>query len=158
MAGEFKMQRYDKYAIVEQFRRIRQFMNAIPLKTGISHSEFCILNIIAESGDITVSEIAAELDVTPPAVSRSLKSMESRGLIKRETNLLNRRNTMVRLTEGGREFLKASRRQMDAVMQYVEKKMGEERKNQLCLLLEEMTGIIEQYVNEKGENADDKNT
>lgn len=148
----------DKYMLAEQFRRVRQFMNAIPFKMCISHSEFFLLNIIMDrNNDITVSEIAAELEVTPPAVSRSLKSLESRGLIKRETNLINRRNTMVRLTETGQKFLEMSRRQMDVVMQYVEEKMGEERKNQLCLLLEEMTKIIEQYAAEKGERSDDKN-
>lgn len=148
----------DKYMLAEQFRRVRQFMNAIPFKMCISHSEFFLLNIIMDrNNDITVSEIAAELDVTPPAVSRSLKSLENRGLIKRETNLVNRRNTMVRLTETGQKFLEMSRRQMDVVMQYVEEKMGEERKNQLCLLLEEMTEIIEQYAAEKGERSDDKN-
>lgn len=144
--------------LAEQFRRVRQFMNAIPFKMCISHSEFFLLNIIMDrNNDITVSEIAAELEVTPPAVSRSLKSLESRGLIKRETNLINRRNTMVKLTETGQKFLEMSRRQMDMVMQYVEEKMGEERKNQLCLLLEEMTKIIEQYAAEKGERSDDKN-
>lgn len=148
----------DKYMLAEQFRRVRQFMNAIPFKMCISHSEFFLLNIIMDrNNDITVSEIAAELEVTPPAVSRSLKSLENRGLIKRETNLVNRRNTMVRLTETGQKFLEMSRRQMDVVMQYVEEKMGEERKNQLCLLLEEMTEIIEQYAAEKGERSDDKN-
>lgn len=148
----------DKYMLAEQFRRVRQFMNAIPFKMCISHSEFFLLNIIMDrNNDITVSEIAAELEITPPAVSRSLKSLESRGLIKRETNLINRRNTMVRLTETGQKFLEMSRRQMDMVMQYVEEKMGEERKNQLCLLLEEMTKIIEQYAAEKGEISDDKN-
>ena len=157
----FKMQTDDKYKLVEQFRRMRQFMNSIPLKTGISHSEFCLLNIIMDNSDhtdgMTVSAIAAELDVTPPAVSRSLKSLESRGLVTRETNLINRRNTMVRLTESGRELLENSRKQMDAVMKRVHEKMGEERKNQLCELLSEMTEIIENYVAEKGENADDKN-
>lgn len=151
----------DKYKLVEQFRRMRQFMNSIPLKTGISHSEFCLLNIIDESSGnkdgITVSAIAAELDVTPPAVSRSLKSLESRGLVVRETNLLNRRNTMVRLTESGRDFLDRSRTQMDAVMKYVNEKMGVERKNRLYELLSEMTEIIENYINEKGEDTDDKN-
>lgn len=156
------MQTDDKYKLVEQFRRMRQFMNSIPLRTGISHSEFCLLHIIVEdssdSGDgMTVSAIAAALDVTPPAVSRSLKSLESRGLVTRETNLINRRNTMVRLTEKGRELLEDSRRQMDTVMERVNEKMGEERKNQLCELLSEMTEIIENYVTEKGENADDKN-
>lgn len=140
---------------------MRQFMNSIPLRTGISHSEFCLLNIITDNSDsgdgITVSAIAAELDVTPPAVSRSLKSLESRGLVTRETNLINRRNTMVRLTENGRELLENSRKQMDAVMERVHEKMGEERKNQLCDLLSEMMEIIEKYVTEKGENADDKN-
>lgn len=141
---------------------MRQFMNSIPLRTGISHSEFCLLHIIVEdssdsSDGMTVSAIAAALDVTPPAVSRSLKSLESRGLVTRETNLINRRNTMVRLTEKGRELLEDSRRQMDTVMDLVNEKMGEERKNQLCELLSEMTEIIENYVTEKGENADDKN-
>lgn len=156
------MQTDDKYKLVEQFRRMRQFMNSIPLRTGISHSEFCLLHIIVEdssdsSDGMTVSAIAAALDVTPPAVSRSLKSLESRGLVTRETNLINRRNTMVRLTEKGRELLEDSRRQMDTVMDLVNEKMGEERKNQLCELLSEMTEIIENYVTEKGENADDKN-
>lgn len=156
------MQTDDKYKLVEQFRRMRQFMNSIPLRTGISHSEFCLLHIIVEdssdsSDGMTVSAIAAALDVTPPAVSRSLKSLESRGLVTRETNLINRRNTMVRLTEKGRELLEDSRRQMDTVMERVNEKMGEERKNQLCELLSEMTEIIENYVTEKGENADDKN-
>lgn len=153
------MQTDDKYKFAEQFRRMRQIMKSIPLKTGISHSEFCLLNIITDSADgMTVSAIAAELDVTPPAVSRSLKSLESRGLVTRETNLINRRNTMVRLTDNGRELLVNSRKQIDAVMKRVHEKMGEERKNQLCGLLSEMTEIIENYVAEKGENADDKNT
>lgn len=151
------MEKEDKYKLIEQFRRVRQFMNSVPLKTGISHSEFCLLNIIMDGKDgITVSEIAAELDVTPPAVSRSLRSLESRGLITRETNLLNRRNTMVRLTAEGRSFLEISRRQMDKVMEYVDEKMGGERKKQLYELLAEMTNIIENYV--KGDNADDKDT
>lgn len=159
--GVFKMQTDDKYKLVEQFRRMRQFMNSIPLKTGISHSEFCLLNIIMDdpgnADGMTVSAIAAELDVTPPAVSRSLKSLESRGLVTRETNLINRRNTMVRLTESGRKLLENSRKQMDAMLERVHEKMGEERKNQLCGLLSEMAEIIENYVAEKGENADDKN-
>lgn len=151
------MEKEDKYKLVEQFRRIRQFMNSVPLKTGISHSEFCLMNIIMDGKDgITVSEIAAELDVTPPAVSRSLRSLESRGLVSRETNLLNRRNTMVKLTENGRIFLEKSRKQMDAVMEYVDEKMGEERKKQLYELLAEMTDIIENYV--KGDHADDKDS
>ena len=151
------MEKEDKYKLIEQFRRVRQFMNSVPLKTGISHSEFCLLNISMDRKDgITVSEIAAELDVTPPAVSRSLRSLESRGLITRETDLLNRRNTMVRLTADGRSFLEISRRQMDKVMEYVDEKMGGERKKQLYELLAEMTNIIENYV--KGDNADDKDT
>ena len=153
------MEKEDKYKLVEQFRRMRQLMNTIPLKTGVSHSEFCMMNIIMDGKDgITVSEIASELDVTPPAVSRSLKSLESRGLILRETDLMNRRNTMVRLTESGLDFLKKSRKQMDSVMEHVNEKMGAERTNQLYELLSKMTEIIEDFANKKGENADDKNS
>lgn len=155
------MQTDDKYRLVEQFRRMRQLLNAIPLEADISHSEFCLLNIIMECGKcggITVSEIAAELDVTPPAVSRSLKSLELRGLIVRETNLINRRNTMVHLTEKGIDSVKTSRKQIDRIMDYTNEKMGAERKDRLYELLREMTEIMENYADEKGENSDDKNS
>ncbi|MCH5349219.1 MAG: MarR family transcriptional regulator [Oscillospiraceae bacterium] len=153
------MQRSDKYRLAEQFRRMHQIMASLPGRAGISHSEFCIMNIIRNGReDITVSEIASELDVTPPAVSRSLKFMESRGFIRRETDSVNRRNTMVRLTVKGSDILDRARNEIDSITEMVNTEMGAERIDQLYRLIAEMTEIYEKYAKVKGENADDKDT
>ena len=153
------MQRSDKYRLAEQFRRMHHIMASLPEKAGISHGEFCIMNIIRNGReDITVSEIAAELGVTPPAVSRSLKCMESRGLILRETDSVNRRNTVVRLTVKGRDILVQARSKIDSITEKVNSEMGAERIDQLYRLLAEMAETYEKYAGVKGENTDDKDT
>ena len=55
---------------------------------------------------ITVNELANELDVSIPAVSRTLKNLETRGLINRETDKDCRRNTLVIITEDGMQLFK----------------------------------------------------
>lgn len=145
----------DKYILIDRFRRIKQLLDSIPLRSGLSHSEFCVMNIIEERDGITVSEIAAELGVSPPAVSRSLKLMERRTLITRETNINNRRNTIVRLTANGRETLELTRKQFDEIAEFIDLEMGGERKKQLYRLITEIGEIIEKYVNTKGDNTDD---
>lgn len=144
-----------KYILIDRFRRIKQLLDSIPLRSGISHSEFCVMNIIAEKDGITVSEIAAELGVSPPAVSRSLKFMENRTLITREANMNNRRNTIVKLTDNGRETLEITRKQFDEIADFINLEMGEERKKQLYGLVTEISEIIEKYVNTKGDSTDD---
>ena len=153
------MNQEDKYRLAEQFRRMHQIMASLPGRVGISHGEFCILNIIRNGReDITVSEIAAEFDVTPPAVSRSLKFMESRGLILRETDTVNRRNTIVRLTVKGSDILERARSEIDSITEMVNMEMGAERIDQLYRLIAEMTEIYEKYAKVKGDNANDKDT
>lgn len=53
---------------------------------------------------ITVNELASNLDVTVPAVSRSLKKLEEKGLISRVTDKDCRRNTFVVISESGKEL------------------------------------------------------
>lgn len=146
-----------KYILIDRFRRIKQLLDSIPLQSGLSHSEFCVMNIIGERDGITVSEIAAELGVSPPAVSRSLKLMEKRTLITRETNINNRRNTIVRLTDNGKTALEVTRKQFDVIAEFISAEMGGERKTQLYGLVTEISEIIEKYIKMKGAGTDDQN-
>lgn len=50
---------------------------------------------------VTVSDLAEKMCAKPSAVSRTLKSLEERGLIIRTINQSDRRNTYVALTEEG---------------------------------------------------------
>ena len=78
------------------------------LELGLSESEFLVLDIVDRyhasvrgQPGIYVSQLADLLQVSPPAVSRMLRGLEKRGLLTRETDRQNRRNTFVKLTADG---------------------------------------------------------
>lgn len=50
---------------------------------------------------IYVSELASQLKVSSPAVSRTLRSLETKGYIERSADKNDRRSTLIRLTEKG---------------------------------------------------------
>lgn len=150
----------ENFEIAEKFHRMRQLMTHLPSKLGVSHSEFCTMNIIIESDSsdgIAVSAIAAALDVTPPAVSRMLKSLEERGLIERHVNAFNRRSTMVRLTENGEKLLDVAHERFIGMMHCISDKMGSEQLREFNLLYDEILNIMSDYIYNKEVGIDDKN-
>lgn len=137
---------------------MRQLMMQMPIDERISHGEFGLMNIIKDNGSpdgITVSQIAAELEVTPPAVSRTLKSLDEKGFIERRVNMLNRRSTIVILTEKGEEILDNAQKNMLSLISFIKEKMGTERVNEFNVLYGEMLEYMCQYVNQKEGKTDD---
>ena len=88
------------------------------LLSEISANEFILIASLLtyekENGShITVNELATSMDVTLPAVSRSLRRLEERGLIKRVCNEECRRNTFVVISDKGRELFEENRKKME---------------------------------------------
>ena len=154
----------EDFELAEKFHRMRQLMVHLPSKLGVSHSEFCTMNIISESDTedgISVSNIAAALEVTPPAVSRMLKSLEERGLIERRVNAFNRRSTMVRLTENGERLLDTAHKRFIGLMGPPQSRSlamwGEEHLRKFNFLYNELLNIMSEYIYDKEDRSDDKN-
>ena len=139
------MENLNSLELAEQFRRIRHLTSCIMSYSGLSHSEFCLISIIKaneEQGGVIVSDIVSEMKVTPPAVSRSLKSLESRGFLKRETNALNHRNTTVLLTDKGEEVFDSACKTFGEVMELVQKRIGGEKAELFCNVIKETTDVM----------------
>ena len=153
------MENKNTFELAEQFRRARHLISYIMSYSGISHSEFCLINIIKSheaDGGVIVSDIVSEMKVTPPAVSRSLKSLEKRGFLKRETNALNHRNTTVRLTEKGDEAFSFACKVLSDAIDMVSKKIGDEKTKLFCDVMKDMTDIMSEYVDKLDEKPADK--
>jgi len=149
----------ENFRLARKFYRVRLIMKQLSSKMSIPQSEFCLMNIIAENASeegMSVSRIAAELEVSPPAVSRTLKSLESRGLTEQHVNILNRRSSMVKLTDSGKEFLNTAHENLLALMEHIRVKMGVDRVEEFNVLFEEILGIMSEYVNEEA-CTNDKN-
>ena len=129
----------------------------MPVSQGISHSEFGLMNVISDhitADGITVSQIAEAMDITLPAVSRTLKTLDEKGFIERRTNVLNRRSTIVTLTEKGEKILNSAQKNMLSMMGFVEEQMGEERVSEFNLLFGEVLEHMAEYIKQKEESDD----
>ncbi len=87
---------------------------------------------------LTVSELAERLHTQPSAVSRTLKSLEERGMIERTVNRADRRNTYVTLSEYGKKTSAEIERAMGDFAQAVLSRMNKEDLSRLVAYLNEL--------------------
>ena len=76
----------------------------------ISQSEMSLMHCAQAHSDsgcaLTVNEAAAELNVSVPAVSRTLRSLSGRGILERKTDDADRRSIRICITEKGSALLR----------------------------------------------------
>ena len=86
-----------------------------------SKSEYVVLSKIDEYIEankvdcINVTKLSELLNVSTPAISRVLKSLESKKYIIRDIDIFCRRNTLVRLTSTGNKELKECNDKLNSV-------------------------------------------
>lgn len=104
------------------------------------------LQKLHNSSNYGVSNIADSLHVSSPAISRTITSLENKGYVVRYIDKLNRRNTIVRLTELGVEVFESECRKISEFMNSVVERMGEEKLNELLNLSNELLVNVEKEI------------
>lgn len=131
------------HRLFQVFHRFRQMSFSVLLPDEISRNEFTTLMCIAHTGDqegetaISISALAKKLCVTTPAVSRTMRSLEEKKFIYRETDSKDRRNTFVRLTDTGKSILKQSEQEMNDLVEDALQNMNQEDVERLLDYLDE---------------------
>ena len=77
-------------------------------KAGTTPARARLLMALKCRGTCMMSEIGAQLDVTPRSVTKLVDSLESEGLVAREKHPTDRRATLLRLTQKGMLVCKES--------------------------------------------------
>lgn len=152
----------------EEFMRVSHRMRRLNMShvfSDVSQGEFFALEMLrkfqqrnGDSRGVIVSDLARSLRVSPPAASRTLKNMEEKGLIRREVDKNNRRNTYVYLTEKGMESRDMASKAMEDFTGRVMKRMGDENVEMLISLIQKMTTIMEEELADKGKGDKDEET
>ena len=92
---------------------------------------------------IYVYELASQLKVSSPAVSRTLRSLETKGYIERSADKNDRRSTLIRLTEKGDTVRKQVFTDICDYFDRVFDRMGPARMEQLIGLWDQLHTIME---------------
>lgn len=115
----------------------------------LSMVEFTTLHVLKRGqlmnpeGEITVSDLAKYTDSSLPAVSRTLKQLESQHLISRDIGENDRRAISVTLTETGEMMLTREETRLKEYSDFIYETMGKEDVEQLRSLVARFQSISE---------------
>jgi DNA-binding MarR family transcriptional regulator len=114
------------------------------------HGEMFILNyLINEQSDTLPSELSAAMNTSTARVAMALKSLETKGFIRRRIDKDDRRKVIVSITEEGRRLVLSERREMRDRMARILRELGEEDTREYIRIIERITEISMRIFNEK---------
>ncbi len=103
---------------------------------GIHHSQHRMLMLIARSDETNSQrELAEAMNISPAAVTATLKALEKAGCVERNMSEGDNRRNTVRITEEGLRTVAESRRMFDAMDQAALKGFSEQE-------IAELTGLL----------------
>jgi DNA-binding MarR family transcriptional regulator len=118
-----------------------EFLHRVP-PHRLTRSQFCFLKLIAAKSDLQVGELARALGVSPAASSKNLNRLERLGLVYRESSVHDRRITTLRASTMGKTLVRTYESLKAAHLAPVIEKLGREKTELLCDLLEEVCGGV----------------
>jgi DNA-binding MarR family transcriptional regulator len=74
---------------------------------GLTHSQFRLLSALSRTTDVRCVQLAEQLGVAAPTVTRMLTGLEKQGMVERARTVDDRRGVSIRLTAAGRAALRA---------------------------------------------------
>lgn len=137
------------HRLFDLFHHFRQLPFSALLPDGISRNDFatlmCIAHADGKSKDeaISVSTIARKLRMQVPAVSRTIRGLEEKELVTRETDTKDRRNTFVRLTADGKRVSDEVEQEMCEVVNIALQNMKKEDVERLLDYMDEFQSRIQ---------------
>lgn len=110
-------------------------------KSQISEQKWRVLRIIEEAGPIEQTSIAKQACLLLPSLTRLLHALEKDALLIRTPDNVDRRKSIVTITEKGRMLIQRHAVESIALFDDLEAKFGKEKLEDLLDLLEELQAV-----------------
>ena len=120
--------------------RAVRFYDSRMSAAGITSQQYTLLAVLSGSGGRSITELAGLLDLDRTTVSRNVKVLEERGIVR----LLHGRGRIKRcgLTPEGERVFGKARAVWEEAQRSFESALGEERCRELLALLEEVAASL----------------
>lgn len=112
----------ESHLLREIYRTHQMLINTFTRVVGISASRLTFLRLLVAHApaEMGIMDMAKTLEINPAAVTRLAQEMEEKGWIERRADPTDRRRTLIRITDSGRDrFL-----EIHARMHEIEKMFG----------------------------------
>ncbi|MEU6147818.1 MarR family transcriptional regulator [Streptomyces sp. NPDC047081] len=84
---------------------VRSHLDELVRPSGITALQYTALTVLERHDGLSAAQLARDSFVTAQSIADLVRSLENRGLVRRERNPQSRRELLILLTEAGRELL-----------------------------------------------------
>jgi DNA-binding MarR family transcriptional regulator len=84
---------------------VRSHLDELVKPSGITALQYTALTVLERHDGLSAAQLARDSFVTAQSIADLVRSLENRGLVRRERNPRNRRELLILLTGAGRELL-----------------------------------------------------
>ncbi|MFI6567332.1 MarR family winged helix-turn-helix transcriptional regulator [Streptomyces sp. NPDC050534] len=85
---------------------VRAHLDDLVRPSGITALQYTALTVLERHDGLSAAQLARDSFVTAQSIADLVRSLENRGLVRRERNPHSRRELLIRLTDAGRQVLK----------------------------------------------------
>ncbi|MDE5977468.1 MAG: MarR family transcriptional regulator [Turicibacter sp.] len=148
------MEKITNAQLIEQFYKagyaLRRFEfqnnNKSPIFFAGGHrGQGRVLSILKDKPEITQKELVSLLRIRPQSLGELLTKLEAQGFITREPSKKDRRMTIVKLTEVGKEEIKKNNQMGDSI-EKIFNILDDEEKDQLYHILDKLSKELEENI------------
>jgi len=145
---ETKQVTFEFFRMIENNRRFGKLFIPFVRKSKGKHHKIFLLDDLAESGRTKLKDIAARTGHSPQNLCMLYNALEKEGLVAREVDPANRRNTYYSVTPAGRSVLEESKQEARETVQALFARISEKNLNLLKASLEQTNMIFEKVLQE----------
>ncbi|MGI5460494.1 MarR family winged helix-turn-helix transcriptional regulator [Streptomyces sp. CA-249302] len=84
---------------------VRSHLDELVRPSGITALQYTALTVLERHDGLSAAQLARDSFVTAQSIADLVRSLENRGLVRRERNPQSRRELLILLTDAGRELL-----------------------------------------------------
>ena len=119
-------------AVMEEFRPMLA-------KHDVTEQQWRVMRVLAEAGQLDASEVALRASILSPSLTRIIRNLEDRKLIRRKKDSNDGRRVMLEIAPSGAALIKKVMPESASAYQRLDVRYGAARINQLLDLLDEIT-------------------
>jgi DNA-binding MarR family transcriptional regulator len=128
----------------------RRYMTKTLVERGAHPGQAFCLRLIGDQDGITQRDLAAELHLSRPTITRMLQSLEKAGAVVRRPDEADQRLTRVRLTPAGRALLEDHRGIASGYVNQTIATLPAEDRRELARLLDELAASMRRAMSGEG--------
>ena len=105
---------------------------------GLTEQQWRVLRVLDEAGPLDATEIAESSCILTPSMTRILRTLEGRGMVRREKHATDGRRSLIHITDSAREAIGAAAPESNRVYAELVAAFGEAQMDQLLDMLERL--------------------